>query len=448
MSEREYVGEWKTVALPIPEPTTAIKGVKLPNGKCLLDDEPIIVKRKILPVDGSVQEHVTGKLKGGTIAVPNFTGDCPECFAHVPLSDKGFVTAHVVKGGTATPSSMLTEPQVDPTDTGYRIGDPRSAMQRRTVELDGAYEHGTVLIPVPGKNGRIKLQEAPATEENVRASLVYWLARKPRSESGRTDQNEHVSSLNRRLEAMGTLKVAAYDKNNGKRHIAPKAQGVAALKASESPEGLASPNAPLSSPISARFKAVGMSPGPALVKGRSEPTLAGAVTVRQQDEPYVQPETPEDKRPMGAPDTTVVTTAADPCVSDSGAKQSLETKGVPDTNVGPTGRNRLDKESSTVESVGGPYGYLTQAQFDALGCDHLPLPFGEECVSPDCARSFRTRSRKYFLRIRKQEAYAKAHQSTQTRVLVKLGTAGTAGSSFAEGDSRETERVMRQAPRA
>lgn|SRR5574341_2338422 len=379
------MGEWKTVALPIPEPTSKIKGVRIPNGKCLLDGEPIIVKRKILPVDDSVQEHVTGKLKGGTIAVPNHTGDCPECFAHVPLSDRGFVTAHVVKGGTAEPTSMLTEPQVDPTDTGSRIGDPRSAMQRRTVELDGAYEHGTVEIPVKGKNGRTKLEEAPATEENVRAALAYWVARKivkpdPGSSAdkfdrwqGRCDaQSAHVSTLTRRLEAMR--------------------KGTAALTALESPEGLGSPTAV--SPLTGKALTVsGTSPGPALVKGRSERPMAGPVTVRQPGEEYTRPADPEDNRRHG------------------------------DTWTAPTGRERMDKESSTVPFHGGTYGYLTRAQYDDLS---------------------RSQQRKYWDRIRKQKAYAKAHRGTQVRVPVKLGTAGMGNSSFAEGDSRETERVMRQ----
>lgn len=255
-------------------------GVKIPNGKCMINGEPIIVKSRILPAEGSVQEHVTGEFKGETIKNPDRTGDCPECEAHVPLSSKGFVTAHVIKGGTLEPSSMLTEPQVDPTDTGSRIGDPRSAMQRRTVEIDGAFEHGMVQIPAKGKNGRTKLEDAPATGENVRAALAYWVARKPRTESARTAQNEHVSSLNRRLEAMGAARVAAYDKDNGKRKIAPKGQGTAALTALESPEGRTSQ----------------MSPGPALVQGRSELPLAGPVTVRQAGEEYVRPADPEDNR--------------------------------------------------------------------------------------------------------------------------------------------------------
>ncbi len=372
MSDQKYVGEWQHKPLPVPEPESKVKGVKIPNGKCMIGDEPITVKLKVLPVDGSVQEHVTGELKGETIENPDRTGDCPECEAHVPLSAKGFVTAHVIKGGTAEPTSLLTEPQVDPTDTGSRIGDPRSAMQRRTVELDGAFEHGMVQIPVQGKNGRTKLEDAPATEENVQAALAYWVARKPRSESARTAQNEHVSTLTRRLESMR--------------------KGTVALTADKSPEGLESHTAV--SPLTGKaLTASGMSPGPALVKGRSEKPLAGEVTVRLAGEPYVRPADPEDNRGHG------------------------------DTWTAPTGRDRMDKESSTVPIHGGTYGYLTKAQYDALS---------------------RSQQRKYWTRIRKQEAYAKAHRGTQARVPVKLGTAGVGGSWFAEGDSRETERVMRQ----
>lgn len=360
MSERKY----------------AKTGVKLPNGKCMIGDEPITVKLKILPVDGSVMEHVTGEFKGETIKNPDRTGDCPECDAHVPLSFKGFVTAHVVKGGTAEQTSLLTEPQVDPTDTGSRVGDPRSAMQRRTVELDGAFEHGVIGVPVKGKTGRTKLEDAPATEENVRAALAYWVARKPRSEAARTAQNEHVSTLNRRLEAMR--------------------KGVPALTAEKSPEGLTSPTAV--SPLTGKPLTVsGMSPGPALVKGRSEPPMAGEVTVRQMGEPFAAPAPVEDNRP-----------------NDGG------------TMSAPMGRDRMDKESSTVPIVGGTYGYLTQGQFNELS---------------------RSQQRKYWGRITKQKAYAKAHRGTQTRLPVRPGTGGMGSSSFAEGDSRETERVMRQAPR-
>lgn len=413
MAERKYAGEWKHVPLPVPEPTGDVKGVRIPNGKCMIDGEQIIVKMQILPVDGSVQEHVTGELKGKAIKHADRTGDCPECDAHVPLSTKGFVTAHVVKGGTAEPSSVLTEPQVAPTDTGSRVGDPRSAGQRRTVEIDGAFERGTVEIPVKGKSGRIKLEEAPATEENVRAALDYWRTRKivrpaANASADKMDrwkgrcarQSEHVSTLTRRLEAMR--------------------KGTVALTAKEAPEALISPSAPPSL-LGGRFKAVGTSPGPALVKGRSEPTMAGEVTVRQVGEPYVRPEDPEDKRQQGDPDTS----------------------------VGPTGRDRMDKESSTVPIVGGTFGCLTQAQFDALGCDHSPLGIGVVCDSSDCARRFRTRSRKYWERIRKQEAYAAARRAEgRKRLPVRLGTAGMGSSSFAEGDSRETEQVMRQAPRS
>ena len=213
---------------------------------------------------------------------------------------------------------------------------------------------------------------------------------------------------------MGAVKVAAYDKDNGKRKVTPKKVATEALTASESPEGLGSPTAV--SPLTGKpLTASGASPGPALVKGRSEPPLAGEVTVRQAGEEYVRPAGAEDNRK-----------------NDGG------------TWSAPTGRERMDKESSTVLIVGGTYGYLTQTQFDRMGCDHRPLPFGVVCDSSDCARRFRTRSRKYWARIRKQEAYAKTHRGTQTRVPAKLGTGGMGTSSFAEGDSRETERIMRQ----
>jgi hypothetical protein len=261
-------------------------------------------------------------------------------------------------------------------------------MQRRTVELDGAFEHGMVAVPVEGKGGRTKLEDAPATEENIREALAYWVARKPRSESARTAQNEHVSTLTRRLEAMRSASVVVHAPVDAP--VTTEVETVpapcdASMGVTESPTG---------ERLSPEGRTSQMSPGPALVKGRSEAPLAGEVTVRQAGEEYTRPAPVEDSRR-----------------NDGG------------TWAAPTGRDRMDKESSTVPIVGGTYGYLTGAQYEALS---------------------RSQQRKYWERIKKQKAYAKAHRGTQTRVPVKLGTGGMGSSSFADGDSRETERVMRQ----
>lgn len=107
----------------------------------------------------------------------------------------------------------LTEPTTDVTDTGVRTGDPRGAERRRVVELEGAAQAGTVKVPVKGEKGRTKLVEAPATEENVRAALEYWRTRKPRTEASRVAQNENVSALIRRLEAIMDAQEMRYNED-------------------------------------------------------------------------------------------------------------------------------------------------------------------------------------------------------------------------------------------
>lgn len=111
----------------------------------------------------------------------------------------------------------LSEAQTDVVAPGSQDGDPRSGEGRRSLEIDGAFERGTVKVPVKGDKGRTKLTEVPATEANVRAALEYWRTRKPRSDASREAQNKNVSDLQRRLRAM--------------------AKGKSALRASESPEG-------------------------------------------------------------------------------------------------------------------------------------------------------------------------------------------------------------------
>jgi hypothetical protein len=171
-------------------------------GKCLADGEPLKVKHKIAPVMGSVREVLGGIFQGEEIKNAERTGTCPNCGAHVKLSSKGFITAHAVRNAPQPVSKALSDTALDVADTGARVGDPEAAAQRRTVEVTGAFEAGTVKVPVKGENGRTKLQEAPGTEENVRAAFDYWTARKPRSESARVAQNRNVTELSRRLDAM------------------------------------------------------------------------------------------------------------------------------------------------------------------------------------------------------------------------------------------------------
>lgn len=96
---------------------------------------------------------------------------------------------------------------------------------------------------------------------------------------------------------------------------------------------------------------------------------------------------------------------------------------VAGTMAGPIGRERPDREASTVPMHGGKYGYLTRAQYDALS---------------------RSRQRKYWTYIAKQERYAKEHGRVARPAVTRPGTAGAGSRSFVEGKSAETERLMQQ----
>lgn len=181
---------------------------------------------KVLPVPGSVKGE---------------TGTCPECETPgVMLSVVGgFIRAHVVSPvetpeNNPQPATLveppvkygkgLTEPVVDLTDTGVRIGDPRAAELRRTAMIEGAAGIGVVQVPrkVPGK-GVLKsgaprmttrMFDAPATEENVRAALDYWRNRRvtKRTPSAvRQKQADMMSSLSRRLEAIMRAQEVRYN---------------------------------------------------------------------------------------------------------------------------------------------------------------------------------------------------------------------------------------------
>lgn len=88
------------------------------------------------------------------------------------------------------------------------------------------------------------------------------------------------------------------------------------------------------------------------------------------------------------------------------------------TMNGPTGRERSEREAM----VGGRYGFLTQVQFRALS---------------------RTQKRRYWEKVRKANAFAASHRRAFTG---RLGTGGVGSAGFAEGESRETERLMREVP--
>jgi len=215
--------------------------------KCTLDGEPITTKAKLLPVPGTERAAVAGEFRGGTIANPDLMGECPECRALVALSTKGFITAHTMHAEPTPASAELSERAIEPTDTGARVGDPAEGFRRRSADVDGAYERGTVLVPVKGEKGRTKLEERPATQEHVRAALAYWTGRKPRTDASKTEQTKMVSELTRRLRAFDGASAPRYDAT-AETYAPSKARGgKEALTAKTTPEGTrhALPGGPL-----------------------------------------------------------------------------------------------------------------------------------------------------------------------------------------------------------
>lgn len=215
--------------VPRPLPRPNIYGKREIDMKC-----KIKMTDKLLPVGGSADR------KGET-------GTCPECLTPGVLLSivGGFVRAHTVSSvaipennpqpATVIPerrahkhasksgkiTTGLSEPQVDLVDTGARIGDPRAAECRRTAEIEGAAGIGTVKVPrkVPTgtklKSGAprmgTKMIDVPATEEHVREALDYWRNRTCKTDGMRKTQNESVTLLSRRLEAIMSAQVVAYD---------------------------------------------------------------------------------------------------------------------------------------------------------------------------------------------------------------------------------------------
>ncbi len=323
----DYIREHRIADTPIPQnghPSVVtvpaeVTGKGASPTKCTLDGEPISVREhKLSPVAGTVRELIAGEFKGATVKHPVRAGECPECRALVPLSGKGYVTAHE-SGNTPTPASaQLSERAVTPTDTGAQSGDPYAALQRRTVDLDGAFEAGEVAVPrtVPGDDGKPKkiMLDVPATPEHVEEALAYWKGRRPRSAASKATQSRMVSELVRRRDAMrkGAVVVHADVDAPVTTDVATAPRPVnASMGAACSPEG----------PV--RKEGRGMLPtGAPVVKGRAITPFAGEVTVRQVGDPYERPETPADPR-----------TGYD---------------GRAGTMAGPLGRDRLDKQAATV----------------------------------------------------------------------------------------------------
>lgn len=298
---------------PTPRAVTipAVKAGDTGPAACTLpgSDEPIKAKHKITPAAGSVRQAIAGEFKGGTIKHPDQAGECPACRAMVPLSGKGFITAHP-RGNTPQPAStQLTERSVAPVDTGAPQGDPDAAMRRRGTELDGAFAAGTVKIPLKDDKGRTKLTDAPATEDNLSQALAYWVSRKPRTDTSRTIQSKTVSALVRQLEAMRGAAVVV--------HLPADAPVTTEVNTRQDPAATS-----LHASVSPEGRTRGTLTGAPVVKGRPMEPFAGPVRTRRVGEAYVRPKAAVDTR-----------TGYDAAAG---------------TLAGPLGRDRLDRVAATV----------------------------------------------------------------------------------------------------
>ena len=172
----------------------------------------------------------------------------------------------------------------------------------------------------------------------------------------------------------------------------------------------------------------GASPGPAMYRGRAMEAVAGEVSVRGADA-----EMPGD--PVGERGPGGVRAVPDPRDMPVGevVADSVDTRtgfaASAGTMFGPTGGQRMDRQASTVPMVGGVFGYLTQAQYEALS---------------------RTQKRKYWARLKRDADFRAARRRAPRKgVPVRLGNGGGGSHVFSDGvAAQETERVMQRVPLA
>lgn len=218
-------------------PTRVLNSEKPKLPKC-----SVTMKDKVKPVPCSVNGPERDR-----------TGTCPVCNTPgVALSVVGeYIRVHVIAqdmipANNPQPATLVAEPalsdhphtsnkrgkaltehRAEMTDSGLRVGSPRDTDKRRGHTMDGAYGRGTVKVPVtvPPKNGkgkgRTKLEDAPATEDNVRAALAYWKARKPRTPEAHKRQTDMIAEMYRRLDGMrqapGTYRAGKTDRAGANR---------------------------------------------------------------------------------------------------------------------------------------------------------------------------------------------------------------------------------------
>lgn len=191
-------------------------------GRCKVADENLTARHKIPPIADTVGIGDDGQSK---------TGVCSLCGTRAKVSDKGVMTAHVMRGETLPASPALSEPNVIPTDMGSRVGDPEAGSKRRAEEIDGTFERGTVDVKMKQESGpdkgKLKITAVPATAENLQLALTQELARRVRAEASVKAKAENVASLRRRLDAarQGLSKVNAERSHSPKIGTAHRTSG-------------------------------------------------------------------------------------------------------------------------------------------------------------------------------------------------------------------------------
>lgn len=189
------------------------KGAPESLGRCQSDGEATGAQHNIAPVEGSVRENDNGT---------GWMGTCPLCGTFAKLHTRRKVMlVHVMRRETLPASPALSEPGIEPTDSGARTGDPLAGSKRRADAIDGAFERGMVSLTVM-EAGKRKRVDVPATLENLQAALQQELRRNLKSAASIKERDALVASLRRRID--GALA--------GKKVLnAPSAEAVAGISA-------------------------------------------------------------------------------------------------------------------------------------------------------------------------------------------------------------------------
>lgn len=173
-------------------------------GRCKLNGEPLTARHGVMPREGTVMVADNAA---------DLTGVCPLCGTRAKVSgSSGAMCAHVMRGETLPASPALSEPNVQPVDTGSRSGDPESAGKRRAQDVADANGRGVVSVVqvVDGKKTRVDVE---ATDTNLRLAISQENGRNLRSADSIAARDALVKELWRRVRALkdGSLDMVLTD---------------------------------------------------------------------------------------------------------------------------------------------------------------------------------------------------------------------------------------------